>query len=131
MVKRPPKGKDISNFMEIKQGDIYWIDFGSPEGSEAGYRHPHVVIQNNVFNTSKINTVVVCALTSNLKWAKSPGNILLKKGEANLPKDSVVNVSQIETVDKAFLVEKIGSLAPSRIKQILGGVSLLIEPKEI
>ena len=117
--------------MDIKQGDIYWIDFGIPEGSESGYRHPHVVIQNNVFNASKINTVVVCALTSNLKWTKSPGNVLLKKGEANLPKDSVVNVSQIETIDKSFLVEKIGSLSPSGIKQIVEGVKLVVEPREV
>ncbi len=117
--------------MDIKQGDIYWIDFGIPEGSEPGYRHPHVVIQNNVFNASKINTAVVCALTSNLKWTKSPGNVLLKKGEANLPKDSVVNISQIETVDKTFLAEKIGSLSPSRIKQIIEGVKLLTEPREV
>ena len=117
--------------MDIKQGDIYWIDFGIPEGSEPGYRHPHVVIQNNLFNASKINTVVVCALTSNLKWAKSPGNVLLKKGEANLPKDSVANVSQIETIDKSLLAEKIGSLSSSRIKQIIEGVKLLMEPREV
>jgi len=117
--------------LDIKQGDIYWIDFGIPEGSEPGYRHPHVVIQNNLFNASKINTVVVCALTSNLKWAKSPGNVLLKKGEANLPKDSVANVSQIETIDKSLLAEKIGSLSSSRIKQIIEGVKLLMEPREV
>ncbi len=115
--------------MDIKQGDIYWIDFGPPEGSQPGYRHPHVVIQNNVFNASRINTVVVCALTSNLKFAKSPGNVLLKKGEANLPKDSVVNIAQIETVDKAFLIEKIGSLSSSRIRQIVEGIKSLMEPR--
>lgn len=117
--------------MDIKQGDIYWIDFGIPRSSEPGYRHPHVVVQNNVFNKSRINTVVVCALTSNLKWAKSPGNILLKKGEGNLPKDSVVNITQIETIDKTFVVEKIGSLSPSRVKQIINGIKLLTEPREI
>jgi len=117
--------------MDIKQGDIYWIDFGSPKGSEPGYKHPHVVIQNNIFNASKINTVVVCALTSNLKWAKSPGNVLIKKGEGNIPKDSVVNISQIETIDKSFLIEKIGTLSPSRIKQIIEGIQLLMEPREI
>ena len=117
--------------MDIKQGDIYWVDFGIPKGSEPGYRHPHVVIQNNIFNESKINTVVVCALTSNLKWAKSPGNILLKKGEGNLPKDSVVNVTQVETIDKSFLAEKIGALPASRVKQIIEGIKLLIEPREI
>ena len=81
--------------MSIRQGDIYWIDLGDPEGSEPGYRHPHVVVQNNVFNKSRINTIVVCALTSNLKRAEVPGNVLLKKGEANLKKDSVVNISQV------------------------------------
>jgi mRNA interferase MazF len=117
--------------MDIKQGDIYWIDFGTPKGSEPGYRHAHVVIQNNVFNASRVNTVVVCALTSNPKWAKSPGNVFLKKGEGSIPKDSVVNITQIETIDKSFLTEKIGSLPPSRIKQILQGIKLLIEPREI
>ncbi len=117
--------------MNIKQGDIYWIDFGIPKGSEPGYRHPHVIIQNNIFNKSKINTVAVCALTSNLKWAKSPGNVLLKKGEGDLPKDSVVNITQIETIDKSFLVEKIGALSPSKTKQIIEGIKFLIEPREI
>ena len=117
--------------MVIKQGDIYWIDLGEPSGSEPGYRHPHVVIQNNIFNRSRINTVVVCALTSNLKRAGSPGNILLEKGEANLPKQSVVNVSQIFTVDKRDLGEKIGALSGRRIGQILDGIHLLIEPRDI
>lgn len=117
--------------MHIKQGDIYWIDFGVPQRSVSGYRHPHVVIQNNIFNKSRLNTIVVCALTSNLKWAKAPGNVLLKKGEGNLPKDSVVNITQIETIDKTFLAEKIGALPSSRIKEIINGVKLLIEPREL
>jgi mRNA interferase MazF len=115
----------------IRQGDIFWVDLGIPKGSAPGYRHPHVVIQNNVFNASKINTVVVCALTSNLKRAKAPGNVLLKKGEGNLKKDSVVNISQIITTDKSDLVEKIGSLSPSRIKEVIEGVKLLLEPREV
>lgn len=117
--------------MTIKQGDIFWINLGDPKGSEPGYRHPHVVIQNNIFNESRINTVVVCALTSNIKRAAAPGNVLLKKGEGNIPKDSVANISQIITVNKSDLVERIGSLSPSRTKQIIRGVSLLIEPREI
>ncbi|MBI4824246.1 MAG: type II toxin-antitoxin system PemK/MazF family toxin [Nitrospirae bacterium] len=117
--------------MEIKQGDIYWIDFGIPEGSGPGYKHPHVVIQNNVFNVSKINTVVVCAITSNLKRAKSPGNVLLRKGEGGLKRDSVANISQVITVDKSDLVERIGTLPLTRVNQIIAGVRLLIEPKEI
>lgn len=117
--------------MDIKQGDIYWIDFGIPKGSGPGYRHPHVVIQNNLFNSSRINTIVVCAMSSNLKWAKAPGNVLLKKGEGNLPKDSVVNISQIATLDKTFFGEKIGALSQSRTKEIIEGVKLLIEPREL
>ncbi len=117
--------------MVIQQGDIFWINLDEPSGSEPGYRHPHVVIQNNVFNKSKINTVVVCALTSNLKWAHSPGNVLLSKGEANLSKACVVNISQIITVDKTDLVEKIGTLSKQRISQILEGIEILLEPRDI
>jgi len=116
--------------MVINQGDIFWVDLGTPSSSGLGYRHPHVVIQNNVFNRSRINTVVVCALTSNLKRAAVPGNVLLKKGEANLPKQSVINVSQIFTVDKNQLDEKIGTLATGRLREILNGIGLLIEPRE-
>lgn len=117
--------------MTIRQGDIYWIELGEPKGSEPGYRHPHVVVQNDLFNKSRINTVVVCALTSNLKRASVPGNVSLKKGEANLTRESVVNVSQIVTVDKTNLVEKIGTLTAGRMKQIVSGLKLLIEPRDI
>lgn len=117
--------------MSVKQGEIYWIELGVPRGSGPGYRHPHVVVQNNVFNASRINTVVVCALTSNLKRAKAPGNVLLKKGEGGLKKESVVNVSQMLTVDKSDLVEKIGALSPSRVKQIVDGTKLLVDPNDL
>lgn len=117
--------------MVIDQGDIFWVDLGEPSGSEPGYRHPHVVIQNNVFNRSRINSVVVCVVTSNLKRAEAPGNVALEKGEANLPRQSVVNVSQIYTVDKRDLVEKIGRLSRRRVRQVLAGVMLVIEPREI
>ena len=115
----------------IVQGDVFWVDLGEPSGSQPGYRHPHVVVQNNIFNGSRLNTVVVCALTSNLKRAEAPGNVLLEKGEANLSKRSVVNVTQIFTVDKADLVEKIGSLSRERVRQILDGILLLMEPRDI
>ncbi|GAB4535639.1 MAG: type II toxin-antitoxin system PemK/MazF family toxin [Anaerolineae bacterium] len=117
--------------MVIKQGDVFWVDLGEPSESGLGYRHPHVVVQNNVFNHSRINTVVVCALTSNLMRAKAPGNVLLEKGEANLSRQSVVNVSQIFTVDKSALDEKIGSLSRRRVRQILDGIRLVIEPRGI
>lgn len=116
--------------MVINQGDLFWIDLGVPSGSAPGYRHPHVVVQNNLFNRSRINTVVVCALTSNLKRASAPGNVLLSEDEANLSKQSVVNVSQIFTVDKKDLVEKIGTLSSRRMREILDGIHLLLEPRE-
>lgn len=117
--------------MVINQGDVFWIDLGDPIGSEPSYRHPHVVVQNNVFNLSRINTVVVCALTSNLKRAYAPGNVLLERGEANLPKQSVVNISQVFTVDKSQLTEKIGTLPAGRVRTILDGINLLLEPREL
>jgi mRNA interferase MazF len=117
--------------MVIKQGEIYWIDLASPSGSEPGYRHPHIVVQNDLFNYSNINTVVVCSLTSNLKRGASPGNVILKKGEANLPKKSVVNITQIYTVKKTDLVEKIGTVTKDKIQEIIQGISLLTEPREV
>ena len=115
--------------MVIHQGDIFWIDLDDPSGSEPAYRHPHVVIQNNLFR-SRINTMVVCALTSNIQRASAPGNLLLKPKEANLPKQSVVNVSQIFTVDKTQFGEKIGTLSARRVREILTGIRLLTEPRE-
>ena len=115
----------------INQGDIFWIDLGEPSGSEPAYRHPHVVVQNNLFNRSRINTVIVCALSSNLKRADAPGNVLLDPGEADLPRQSVVMVSQIFSVDKTQLNEYIGTLSNRRVRQILDGIRLLTEPREL
>lgn len=117
--------------MVINQGDIYWVDLDEPIGSSPGYRHPHVVIQNNVFNQSRINTVIICALTSNLQRANAPGNVKLDLGEAGLTKPSVVVVSQIFTVDKSQLGEYIGALSKKRVRQILEGVKLLTDPREL
>ena len=117
--------------MVINQGDIYWIELDEPTGSEPGYSHPHVVVQNNVFNASRINTVIVCALTSNIKRAEAPGNVLLEKGEGNLSKQSVVLVSQIFTVDKTQLGEFIGTLSERRVKQIIEGIYLMTEIRNL
>ena len=114
----------------IRQGEVYWVDLGDPIGSGPGYRHPYLVVQNNLFNQSRINTVVVCALTSNLKRARAPGNVLLRAGEANLAKGSVVNISQVFTVDKSRLRERIGRLSPERLRIVLDGIALLLEPRE-
>jgi mRNA interferase MazF len=116
--------------MVIAQGDVFWLDTGAPRGSGPGFRRPHVVVQNNVFNASRINTTVLCAITSNLTRAKAPGNLLLRKGEANLPRPSVVNVSQVVTVDKAVLMEKIGTLSRQRVGEIVAGLRLVLEPRD-
>lgn len=115
----------------IRQGEIYWIDLGDPQGSGPGFRHPHVVVQNNIFNRSRINTVVVCAISSKLKRAGAPGNVLLEFGEGGLEEQSVVIVSQLFTVDKSELDEYIGSLSRARIEQILEGVRLVLEPRDV
>jgi len=112
---------------EIRQGQVYWLDFGPPTGSAPAERHPCVVVQNDVFNHSAIATSVVCLITSNLSRANAPGNVLLKKGEANLPKSSVVNVSQILTVDKAELVECTGKLSGSAAVAVREGLYLLFD----
>lgn len=117
--------------MLINQGDIFWIELDEPSGSQGTYKHPHVVIQNNVFNFSLIKTVVVCSLSSNLKLAAVPGNIVLAVGEANLPDQTVVNISQIFTVEKTKLTDKIGTLSPERVEKILEGVELLLKPTEM
>jgi mRNA interferase MazF len=114
----------------VRQGELFWVDLGDHGGSEPGYNHPCVIIQNDIFNQSKIDTVVVCLITSNLRLAKAPGNVYLQKGEGNLPKDSVVNISQIVTIDRSFLRDKIGTLSRLTTEKIIDGVKLLIEPRE-
>ena len=115
----------------INQGDVYWADLGAPVGFSPGYRRPFVVVQNNLFNRSRISTVVVCALTSNLRRAEAPGNVLLDDGEANLLQRSIVNVSQVVTLDKSQLDEKIGTLSAQRVRQVLDGLRLVLEPREV
>jgi mRNA interferase MazF len=106
----------------INRGDVFWMGPDDSRGPVPSYSHPHVVVQDDVFNHSRITTTVVCALTSNLHRANEPGNVLLEVGEGNLPKQSVVVVSQISSVDKACLGERIGSLSDARVEQILAGL---------
>ena len=103
--------------MILNQGDVYWLKLEEP----AGYPHPHVIIQEDVVN----HTVVVCALTTNIKRVNIPGNVLLEAGEANLLKQSIVVVSQVSTVEKAQLGEYIGSLTKERVDQILAGMRFI------
>lgn len=108
----------------IDRGDLYWLALAPEDerGPVPPYSHPYVVVQDEVFNHSRINTVVVCALTTNLHRANEPGNVLLEPGEGNLPKQSVVVVSQIASVEKSRLVERIGALSQDRVEQILTGL---------
>jgi mRNA interferase MazF len=106
----------------INRGDVFWVAPDDSRGPFPSYSHPHVVVQDDVFNHSRITTVVVCALTSNLHRANEPGNVLLEAGEGNLPQQSVVVVSQVSSVDKARLGERIGSLSHTRVEQILAGL---------
>jgi mRNA interferase MazF len=118
----PPSG---DKRLVINQGDVFWVQLDDMDGSEAAIPHPHVVIQDNVFNHSRIHTVVACALTSNLKRVSLPGNVLLDVGEAHLAKQSVVEASKVSSVDKTALGEYIGTLSEGRIHQILAGMRLL------
>ena len=117
--------------MVIWQGDVFWIDLPEPGHSEPGYRRPGIVVQNDVYNRSGINTAIVVLLTSNLARAHSPGNVLLRKGEANLPRPSVANVTQVITVDKADLGGHIGRLSADRVEQILAGLRMVTEPRRL
>lgn len=92
------------------RGEIWWANLPDPVGSEPGYRRPVLVIQDDAFTQSQISTVIVVIITSNIRLAEAPGNVLLPRGVSGLSRDSVVNVSQIFTIDKTFLAERIGSL---------------------
>ena len=113
--------------MVIRKGSIYWVDFSPGKGSEPIGRRPGLVVQNNLLNDSKLNTVIVVAITSNLKFGELPGNVILRKGDANLPKRSVVNVTQIKTLDKQSLIEKIGSLTKERFAKVYEGIKLVMD----
>ena len=106
--------------MDIRQGDVFWISPNETNGVESDHPHPHVVIQVNAQNK-----VTVCALTTNLKRAKDPGNVLLDKNEAGLPKQSVIVASQVSIVDATQLGEFIGTLTEQRIQQVLAGIRFL------
>lgn len=111
----------------VRQGDVYWLDFGAAKDSAPAERHPCVVVQSDAFNRSALATTVVCLITSNMSRAAAPGNVALRKGDAHLPKPSVVNVSQILTVDKRELSERIGRLPAAAVDAIRSGLHLLID----
>lgn len=112
----------------IAQGEVHWLDLGRPRGSEPAYRRPCVIVQNDAFNASRISTVVVAVITGNLRLGRAFGNVTLRKGEAGLPRRSVVNVSQLATVDRAMLAGRIGKLTRRRLGEVLRGIYGLLTP---
>lgn len=109
----------------MRQGEVYWFKFGGG-GSEPKGRRPAVVVQDDRFNASAIRTTVVAAITSNLRLEEMPGNVRLRKGEANLPRASVVNVTQLTTLDRDRLDDRVGALSPARTREILRGLALVL-----
>jgi len=112
--------------MSYLQGDVFWLDLREPVGSEPGYRHPCIIVQNDEFNLSKISTVVVCMCTSNLVLENAPGNVRLYKGDASLPEPCVANISQIITINKSDLREKIGRLSNGQLAKVIEGITFLL-----
>jgi mRNA interferase MazF len=112
--------------MVISQGEVWWADLADPVGSAPGYRRPVVIVQSDSFNRSKISTVVCVPLTSNLRWADAPGNVLLNAAVTNLPKDSVANVSQPVTLDRDMLTEPVGKLSDAKLELILYGLDVVL-----
>lgn len=106
------------------RGEIWWASLAAPRGSEPGFRRPVLVVQSNRFNESRIGTVVVAAITSNLALAEAPGNVLLRAGVLSRP--SVVNVSQVLTVSREFLVEKVGPVSPAVLNEVSAGLRLVL-----
>lgn len=112
--------------MVISQGEIWWVDIPPPTGSGPGFRRPAVVVQGDALNRSRVATVVCVPLTSNLRWADAPGNVLLASRITGLPRDSVANVSQIVVLDKSLLTERAGKLSAAKVELVLSGIDVVL-----
>lgn len=110
----------------IAQGDVCWADLPDPLGSGPGFRRPVLVVQGDAFNRSRVATVVCIPITSNLKWAEAPGNVLLARRSSGLSKDSVANVSQIVTLDRSFLTERVGRVSAKQLALVFSGLDLVL-----
>ncbi len=111
----------------IRRGDLWWASLGEPRGSEPGYRRPVIIVQSNDFNRSRLNTVLAVGITSNVRLAEAPGNVLLPRRATSLPRDAVANVSQVITCDKSFLDKRIGTLSPTLMQKIDAGLRLVFQ----
>lgn len=111
---------------ELAQGEVWWADLPAPTGSGPGFRRPVVVVQGDSLNRSRLATAVCVPLTSTLRWADAPGNVLLPARASGLPRDSVANASQLVTLDRAEFRERIGKLGPKRLAQVLTGIDVVL-----
>lgn len=112
--------------MVISQGDVVWASLADPDGSGPGFRRPVAIVQGDSFNASRIATTVVVPLTSNLRLAAAPGNVVLAAVRTGLPKDSVANVSQILSIDRRVLSDRVGHLKPGDLDLILAGIDMVL-----
>ncbi|MGH9460944.1 MAG: type II toxin-antitoxin system PemK/MazF family toxin [Vicinamibacteria bacterium] len=112
--------------VEVSQGEVWWADLPAPTGSGPGLRRPVVIVQGNHLNRSRIATVICVPLTSNLAWARAPGNVLLPATAAGLPKNSVANASQILAVDRGLLTERVARLSPKTLAQVMSGIDVVL-----
>jgi mRNA interferase MazF len=110
----------------MQRGEIWWATLPSSTASEPGFSRPLLIIQSDDFNRSRINTIIAVVITSNLRLADAPGNVLLPKKNSGLPKKSVANVSQLITVDKSFLTEKVAALSPQKLREVEAGIRLAL-----
>ncbi len=117
--------------MVIRKGSIYWVNFSPGKGSEPLGRRPGLVLQADSINDSLINTVLIAAITPTIKFGELPGNVILRKGESNIPKKSVVNVTQIKAVDKNAVGELIGALTAERMKEVYAGINLVMGMEDV
>lgn len=112
--------------MVIAQGDVCWADLPDPVGSAPGFRRPVVVVQGDALNRSRLATAVCVPLTGNLKWADAPGNVLLPARSTGLSKDSVANVSQVVTLDRSVLTERVGRISGKQMALVLAGIDVVL-----
>jgi len=110
----------------IHRAEVWWADLGEPAGSEPGFRRPVLIVQANAFNRSRIGTTIAVIMTSNLRLLDAPGNVLIQAQEADLPRDSVANISQVVTLDRDMLIQRIGCLGDSTMRQVDHGLRLVL-----
>ncbi|MDR0301079.1 MAG: type II toxin-antitoxin system PemK/MazF family toxin [Treponema sp.] len=115
----------------MTRGELWWADFGIPFGSEPGYKRPVIIIQNDFFNNSKINTTIVIPLTTNLILAEAPGNIIITKHDSKLKRDSVITISQIEVIDRQRLIEKITKIDRTIIEEIENNILFILGIRKV